>query len=120
MTNAEKYEDAKGRLAVLHQKELVLNSKDTQNILRAVDVVRQIDGIMSSIMGNAFNKINNQINGLNSMSFPVGGPTSSEAAVAQHIEINADFSGVEKASEIISAFENLTNMATQYAFKTDR
>lgn len=112
--------DAKGRLAVLHQKELVLNSKDTQNILRAVDVVRQIDGIMSSIMGNAFNKINNQINGLNSMSFPVGGPTSSEAAVAQHIEINADFPGVEKASEIISAFENLTNMATQYAFKTDR
>ena len=75
---------------------------------------------MSSIMGNAFDRVNNQVRGLNSMSFPVGGPTSSEAAVAQHIEINADFSGVEKASEIISAFENLTNMATQYAFRTDR
>ena len=109
-----------GRVALLHKKELVLNDKDTKNILQAVDVVRQIDGIMSSIMGNAFAKVNNQINGLNSMSFPVGGPTSSEAAVAQHIEINADFPGVEKASEIISAFENLTNMATQYAFKTDR
>ena len=109
-----------GRVALLHKKELVLNDKDTKNILQAVDVVRQIDGIMSSIMGNAFAKVNNQINGLNSMNFPIGGPTSSETAVAQHIEINADFSGVEKASEIISAFENLTNMATQYAFKTDR
>lgn len=109
-----------GRVALLHKKELVLNAKDTKNILQAVDVVRQIDGIMSSIMGNAFDRVNNQVRGLNSMSFPVGGPTSSEAAVAQHIEINADFPGVEKASEIISAFENLTNMATQYAFRTDR
>ena len=109
-----------GRLAFLHKKELILNEQDTKNILKAVDVVRQIDGIMSSIMGNAFDRVNNQVRGLNSMSFPVGGPTSSEAAVAQHIEINADFPGVEKASEIISAFENLTNMATQYAFRTDR
>ena len=109
-----------GRLAILHQKELVLNADDTKNILQAVDIVRHIDGIMESVMGNAFSRINNQINGLNAMNIPIGGPTSSEAAVAQHIEINADFPGVEKASEIISAFENLTNMATQYAFRSDR
>ena len=109
-----------GRLAILHQKELVLNADDTKNILQAVDIVRHIDGIMESVMGNAFSRINNQINGLNAMNIPIGGPTSSEAAVAQHIEINADFPGVERASEIISAFENLTNMATQYAFRSDR
>ena len=109
-----------GRLAILHKKELVLNAEDTKNILQAVDIVRHIDGIMESVMGNAFSRINNQINGLNAMNIPIGGPTSSEAAVAQHIEINADFPGVERASEIISAFENLTNMATQYAFRSNR
>lgn len=111
--------DKQGKLAVLHQKELVLNSQDTKNILQAVDIVRRIDGIMESIMGNAFNRVNAQLNGLNSMNIPVS-TKETDSTIEQHIEINADFPGVEKASEIISAFENLTNMATQYAFKTDR
>lgn len=109
-----------GKLAVLHKKELVLKPEDTKNVLQAVDIVRKIDGIMASIMGSAFDKANAQLNGLNNINIPVGGTTSSEEAIQQHIEINADFPGVERASEIISAFENLTNMATQYAFRTDR
>lgn len=111
--------DNSGRLAFLHKKELILNEKDTKNILQAVDLVRSIDGIMESIMGKAFDRVNAQLNGLNSMNIPVSS-TASDSTIEQHIEINADFPGVEKASEIISAFENLTNMATQYAFKTDR
>ena len=31
-----------GRLAFLHQKELVLNASDTENMLHAVDIVRDI------------------------------------------------------------------------------
>ena len=111
--------DNSGRLAFIHKKELILNSQDTKNILQAVDIVRSIDGIMESIMGKAFDRVNAQLNGLNSMNIPVSS-TATDSTIEQHIEINADFPGVEKASEIISAFENLTNMATQYAFKTDR
>ena len=32
--------DSNGRLAVLHQKELVLNATDTENILDAVKIIR--------------------------------------------------------------------------------
>jgi hypothetical protein len=31
-----------GRLAMLHQKEIVLNAHDTENILSVVDMVRQM------------------------------------------------------------------------------
>ena len=31
-----------GRLAMLHEKELVLNASDTSNFLKAVDVMREI------------------------------------------------------------------------------
>jgi hypothetical protein len=31
-----------GRLAMLHQKELVLNASDTENMLAAVDILREV------------------------------------------------------------------------------
>jgi len=43
------WNDNKGRLAVLHEKELVLNKDDTENILSTVDIVR---GISDSISDN--------------------------------------------------------------------
>lgn len=38
-----------GRLAMLHEKELVLNAADTKNILSVVDTVRDLSGLGSSI-----------------------------------------------------------------------
>jgi hypothetical protein len=35
-----------GRLAMLHQKEIVLNASDTENFLRAVEIVREIAGVI--------------------------------------------------------------------------
>jgi hypothetical protein len=34
--------DSSGRLAMLHQKEIVLNAHDTENFLAAVNIVRDI------------------------------------------------------------------------------
>jgi hypothetical protein len=34
--------DSSGRLAVLHQKEIVLNQEDTKNFLSAIEVLRAI------------------------------------------------------------------------------
>jgi len=36
-----------GRLAWLHQKELVLNAHDTENFLDAMNIVRQLDNLAS-------------------------------------------------------------------------
>jgi hypothetical protein len=44
-----------GRLAVLHQKELVLNAKDTENFLDGIGVLRQITNqIDLSVMNSKF------------------------------------------------------------------
>jgi hypothetical protein len=39
---------SEGRLAMLHEKEIVLNKTDTANILNAVDVVRSLETSMLS------------------------------------------------------------------------
>jgi hypothetical protein len=45
---------ANGRLAMLHEKELVLNKTDTKNILDAVSIVREIgESIKKSVYANA-------------------------------------------------------------------
>jgi len=45
-----------GRLAVLHEKELILNSDDTLNFLNAVEILRRVsDRIDLEAMSNSFN-----------------------------------------------------------------
>ena len=98
-----------GKLAVLHEKELVLNQNDTSNILSAVDIVRGLvnkvaginDSLLSDLTGNVFNSQNISNSNDNSMN--------------QNIVINADFPGVSDALEIKNAFDNLMNIASQYA-----
>jgi len=41
-----------GKLAMLHEKELVLNKEDTRNILSAVDIVRTLDSLSKNIQDN--------------------------------------------------------------------
>jgi hypothetical protein len=37
-----------GRLAMLHQKEIVLNAHDTENLLTAVSMIREISSQLES------------------------------------------------------------------------
>jgi hypothetical protein len=53
---------SQGKLAMLHEKELVLNAEDTSNILSAIDMVRDISRIIdltasstSGMLSNLFN-----------------------------------------------------------------
>ena len=39
---------ASGKLAFLHEKELVLNKEDTENILAAVGIIRSIESALDS------------------------------------------------------------------------
>lgn len=101
--------DAKdGKLAWLHQKELVLNETDTSNILAAVSVVRDIAETFKSAFSNSFG------------GFSSFGSVSTNAGmdVDQNVHITAEFPNVSSSSEIEEALLGLNDRAVQYAFKT--
>ena len=93
-----------GRIAVLHQKELVLNAKDTSNILTAVDVVRQL---ASSI---DFNTMTASL-----ATASIKSASGNSGTVEQRVEITANFPNATDKNEIEQAFQNIVNMASQYA-----
>ena len=86
-----------GKAAILHQKEMVLNAKDTENMLKAVEMVRDYTDLLNKPL-------------------PTSSLNTSET-IEQTVNINADFSGVRNSSEIETAFENLVNKAIQYTRK---
>lgn len=97
-----------GKLAFLHQKELVLNETDTANILNAVNMIREMtNGLKSGALNSALSSINS-FSGMNSQS-----PQDLE----QNIHIDANFPNVKDASEIEQAILSLADQATQYIHK---
>lgn len=100
--------DAKnGKLAYLHQKELVLNASDTENILKAVDIVRQmVQTLKNSAVTDVFSNI------ANSVSAQPSGET-----VEQNVHITAEFPTANSAAEIESALLSLNERAIQYSFR---
>lgn len=91
-----------GRLAWLHQKELILNAHDTENFLDAMEIVRQLD-----------NLTNWMANGLGDLIMPK--VTAESGELEQNVHIEAEFPNVTDHNEIEQAFNNLVNMASQYA-----
>lgn len=98
-----------GKIAMLHQKEMVLNKKDTANMLSAVSVVRDI---VKNINLNAITS-KNTLSSLFNVSPKVDG-VSNNSEIKQDIIINAEFPSVTSESEIQNAFSNLLNKATQF------
>lgn len=108
------FDDAK--LAFLHQKELVLNQSDTENILAAVQAVRTIDtdlfkSIEKSLDGNAIAAMALMGQKLN----PVA-TTPIQDSIEQTVHIDkVEFPNVTSRTEIEEAFISLTNDAAQWA-----
>lgn len=93
-----------GKLAFLHQKELVLNADDTENILASIQLVRQIAKQLD------FNS--QQISTLSSSGFTV---SSQDGTLEQNVRIEASFPNATDRYEIQEAFNTLVNVASQYA-----
>lgn len=96
-----------GKFAMLHEKELILNSDDTENFLSALNVSRDI--IHSIIEMNA-----------RQSSLALGNlvPSSIQDMsqnLEQQVSITAEFPNATNHSEIEEAFNNLINTASQYA-----
>ena len=98
------------------QPELVLNSSDTQNILSAVSLIRDMDGLLAGLNQNTFGRMAALLNLPNIMS----GVGRSNDTIEQNVHIDATFPNVRESREIEEAFNNLVNIATQRAFKTER
>lgn len=101
--------DDSGKLAILHRKELVLNSHDTDNMFGIIDMVREIT---KTIDVNAAGVIGGY-GALSSGSMNAGPQT-----LEQNVQITASFPNATNHSEIEEAFNNLINKASQYANRT--
>ena len=104
---------ADGRIAMLHQKELVLNAKDTENMLNAVDILRAMtDNLGDSI----FNRLASIPNGYGNILNQI--PNSE--TLEQKVQIEAVFPNVSNSHEIENAFNNLVNIASQRALRNKK
>lgn len=103
-----------GKLAVLHEKELVLNASDTKNILSAVELLHALpfSTLAKSIIDSSSNIAASFRSGIN-MSGINSGTTNNET---KSMIVNADFSGVRSADEIYQALLELENYGLQNSY----
>ena len=108
---SDKTADAKnGKLAVLHQKELVLNATDTQNILAAVESVRSFaDSLKSTSLAQSLSTALGAVSGAKA--------NNASETIDQNVHITAEFPAANNAAEIESALMSLNDRAVQYAYK---
>lgn len=101
-----------GRLAIIHEKELILNQDDTNSL---INIIREYGKLKSTnsmdILNLSFNdiitKFKSIINKINL--------NNQNQVAAQQVSIEASFPNVSVASEIEDAFNDLLNRAAQYA-----
>lgn len=106
-----------GRIGILHQKELVLNATDTENILSAVELIRGVHSLASGLNQSMLNRLASMsINMVNS-NIPIDKQNNK---VDQNVHIQAEFPNVHDAREIENALSNLVNIASQHAFNSKR
>lgn len=96
-----------GKLAWLHQKELVLNTSQTEDLLMTMElldsIIKQIDMMT---MNNKINQMSAAMNqAINAMY---------REQVAQEIHIEANFPNANDRNEIYQAFEMLANDTSQF------
>lgn len=101
-----------GKIAMLHEKELVLNKTDTQNILNAVSIVRNLTAGLTSLQNSLIGKINSPINNT------INQTGKENTTLDQNVHIEAVFPNVSSSNEIEKAFNDLVNLASQRAMST--
>lgn len=109
--------NSNGKLAVLHQKELILNAQDTENMLTAVSIVRDIAGVLDNMQSSMMSRVMGLSSGFN---MPISDISAASDTLEQDVHIEAHFPNVQNSSEIEDAFNNLVNIASQRAYRTKR
>lgn len=99
------------RLAFLHEKELILNRDDTENMLNAVrtiralspQLLRMMENMLDSTAAVAFSSIGTRV-----------GTFAGSNPLEQNVHIEAVFPSVTDQYEIIAALNSLVNDASQH------
>lgn len=102
--------NATGKMAVLHEKEIVLNKYDTANLLEAVKLQRNLTEKLQNAKISAsstINKINETVNN----------NRVDNSSITQPISIYADFPNANSSSEIEAAFQGLFGKASTFIGK---
>lgn len=93
-----------GRWALLHEKELVLNKNDTSNLLTTVTLLHDLMARLDQ--ASAWSALRELT--------PASAATTTEI-LEQNVHIEASFPNAVDHNEIEQAFENIVNLASQYA-----
>lgn len=104
--------NATGKMAILHEKEIVLNKYDTANLLEAVKLQRNLTEKLQNAKISAsstINKVNETINN--------NRIDNSSSNITQPINIYADFPNANRTSEIEAAFQGLFGKASTFIGK---
>ena len=100
-----------GRMAFLHEKELILNKEDTKNILAAVNGIRQFSSVESAITKGIASMI------MNMAGMSVNANYNTNEAKGNQTEqvfnITAEFPNANNVSEIREAILSLPGLASQ-------
>ena len=96
-----------GKLAILHEKELVLNKNDTENYLKTIEELNKTLDLYKTNLTLETRLRQYKIKG-----------DSNE--LEQKVYIEASFPSVVEHTEIELAFENLINEASQYAYRFNK
>lgn len=96
--------------------ELVLNATDTENLLAAVGLIRDMESLLTTLNQSTVNRMT----GLLNMPSLFGGISRNLDTLEQNVHIDASFPNVRDSREIEEAFNNLVNIASQRAFNTQR
>ena len=104
--------------------ELVLNSSDTAKLLETVKILRTKTSIAKSLeqatMDRLSDKLSAEMKKMSDMmkaTTAIANAKSELAALEQKVHIEADFPNVSDSREIEEAFNNLINVASQYAYR---
>lgn len=117
-----------GRLAVLHEKELILNKNDTANMLKIIQASRNI---IDMVQSNVLSVLSSQIQQLNSTWDSTKAQVNKynqetvnnrldTQKLNQQVSIEANFPNVTNKTEIQEAFSDLVNLATQKALNYNK
>ena len=95
-----------GKMALLHEKELVLNASDTENLLTSMEFLSRVIEVID------LQALNNQLGaGLNIPNIS----NNESQKLEQQVHIEASFPNAVNHSEIELAFNDLINISSQYA-----
>lgn len=93
-----------GRWALLHEKELVLNKNDTSNLLTTITLLHDLMARLDQ--ASAWSALRELA--------PASAAATTEI-LEQNVHIEASFPNAVDHNEIEQAFENIVNLASQYA-----